>query len=140
MFAFGFPLADQLLAGPGFAPQRLVRPDDFAHLFLDRGQIVHRERLAAGRGHHVIIKSVIRRRAKSDLRAGPQRLHRFGQHMSEIVARQFQRISLVPRGDQRQLRIAIEGAGQVAQFAIDARGQRGLGKAGTDRGGDIGRR
>ena len=82
-----------------------------------------------GRGHHVIIEAVIGRRAKGDLRAGKQRLHRLGQHMRKVMPGQLERIGLVLRGDQRQLRIAVQRPHDVAQFAIDPRGERRLGKA-----------
>jgi hypothetical protein len=57
-----------------------------------------------------------------------------------IVPHQFQGVGLVPRGDQRQLRITFERAGDVEQLSIHARADGGLGEAGADRGGDIGRR
>src|SRR3546814_13713431 len=60
-------------------------------------------------------------------------LHRFGQHMGIIVPRQFERIGLVARGDEREAGIAIEGASQVAQFAVHARGNGRLGEAGAIR-------
>ena len=126
-FAVRFPFVDELLAAPHLAAQRLVGADDRAHLFLDRGQIVHAKRLAAGRRHHVIIEPVVGRRTEGDLSARPQRLHRLGQHMRVIVAYEFERVILVARGDQRQLGIAIERAAKVAHLAIHARGQRGLG-------------
>ncbi len=76
--AFGLPFVDQLLAAPDLAAERLVRANDFAHLFLDRGQIVHAERIAALGRLHVVIEAVVGRRAEGDLRAGPQGLHRLG--------------------------------------------------------------
>ncbi len=60
--------------------------------------------------------------------------------MGEIVARQFERVLLVAAGDQRKLGIALERAVDVAQFAIDARGDRRLGEAWADRGSHIGGR
>ena len=58
--------------------------------------------------------------------------------MREIVARQFQRLGLVARGNQGKLRVAGKGAGKVHQFTIHPRGKRRLGKAGADRGRHIG--
>ena len=133
------PLGDQVFAAPHFAAQRLVRADQAAHFLLDRGKIVHRERLARVGGLHVVIEAVVGRRAEGDLGPGEQRLHRFGKDMRVIVAGEFERIGFVAAGDQREARIAIEGAGEVAQLAVDARGDRGFRKAGADRGGDIGR-
>ena len=57
--------------------------------------------------------------------------------MREIVPRQFERVGLVARCDERQLGIALERAHDIAQLAIDARRQRRLGKAGSDIGGDL---
>jgi hypothetical protein len=57
--------------------------------------------------------------------------------MRVIVAHQFERVLLVPRSDQSELRIAFERAADVAQFAVDARGERGLGEPRTDRRGDV---
>ena len=53
---------------------------------------------------------------------------------------QLERVGFVTRGDQRQLGIALERAGKVANLAIDPRGERRLRKAGPDRRGDVGRR
>ena len=136
-FALRLPARDQILAAPHLSAQRLVGLYDPPHLLFDCGQVIHAERLATLGRHHVIIEPVVGRRAEGDLRARPQRLHRLCQHMGIVVARQFERIGLVPRSDQRQLRITLERAGQVAQLTIHTRGQRCLGKAGADRRGDI---
>ena len=135
--AFARPLGDQRLAAPHFAAQRFVGADDAAHFLLDGGEIVHAERLARVGGLHVVVEAIVGRGAEGDLRAGEQRLHRFGQHVGIVMPGEFQRIGLVPRGDQRQLGIAIEGAGEIAQFAVNTRGQRGFRKAGADRGGNV---
>jgi hypothetical protein len=50
--------------------------------------------------------------------------------MREVVARQFQRVLLVLVRHQRQRCIPGEGSGEVHQFAIDARGNRGFRQAG----------
>ena len=139
-FAFGGPLGDQRLAAPDLAAERLVGADDGAHRLLDGGQIVHAERLAAVGRLDVVIEAVVGRRAEGDLRAGEERLHRFGQHVGIVMARQFERIGFVARGDQREACIALERPGEIAQFPVDPRGERGLGEAGADRGGDIGGR
>src|SRR3546814_9025821 len=88
---------------------------------LDRGKIVHAERLAALGCLDVIVKAIVGRRAEGDLRAGPQRLHRFGQDMGVVMASKFERIGLVARSDERQPSIAIEGAIEIAQFSVHAR-------------------
>ena len=136
------PAVDQGLAAPGLAAQRLVGADDLAHLLLDRRQVVHRERFAARGRQHVVIEAVIGRRAESDLRARPQRLHRLGEDVGIVVPGEFERLGLVARGHQRQRRVARKRPRQVHQLApmavIDPRRQRRLGEAGADRGGDIG--
>ncbi len=138
-FAVGGPFLDQLLAGPDLAAQRLVGGDDRAHLVLDRGQIVHRERIARAGGLHIVIEAVVGCGTEGDLRTRPQRLHRLGEDMRVIVADQFERIRFVAGGDQRELGIAFEGPTEVAQFAVHPRSQRRLGKPGADRRRDIGR-
>jgi hypothetical protein len=109
------------------------RRDDLAHLRLDRGQVVLGEGPRRA-GREVIIKAVVGRGAEGDLRAGPQRLHRFGQHMGKVVPRQFQRVRLVLGGDEREACVTLQRAVDVDQFAIDPRGERRLGKTGADRG------
>ncbi len=59
--------------------------------------------------------------------------------MREIVPRQFQRVVLVAGCDQCEFRIAIKRAIDIAYFAIHACGNRRLGKAGSDSGGDVAR-
>jgi len=129
-FALLLPPADQLLAAPLLAAQRLVGGDDLAHFGFDRGQVLIGEGPVLGR--EVIVEAIVGRRTEGDLRAGKQRLDRFGQNVGEIVPRQFQRLGLVPRRDQRELGIRGEGSGQVNQFAIDTRRQGRLGQAGAD--------
>jgi len=53
--------------------------------------------------------------------------------MGKVVPRQFQRIGLVLRRHQRQLRVGLQRPHDVAQFAIDARGNGSLGQARPDR-------
>ncbi len=129
------PALDQLLAAPDFADQRFVRRDDLAHLGFDRGQVLLGEGAILGR--EVVIEAVVGRWAKGDLRAGKQLLHRLGEDVRVIVARELERILLVARRDERELRIAFERTADVAQFAVDARGERGLGEPRTDRRGDV---
>src|SRR3546814_14237957 len=50
--------------------------DLLAHLLLDRGQVVHREGIAALGRLHVIIETVLGRGTEGDLRSRPERLHR----------------------------------------------------------------
>ena len=77
-----------LLAIPDFLGEGFVARDDLAHLLFDRGEIFRRERLVA---EEVVIEAVLDHRADRDLRARPQRLHRFGQHMGGVMPDQLQR-------------------------------------------------
>ena len=62
-----------------------------------------------------------------------RRLYRFGQDVSVIVPHQFKGVGLVAAGDQRELFITLERPHDVADLAVDARRQRGLGQTRTDR-------
>ena len=93
----------------------------------------------ASLGREVVIEAVVGRRAEGDLRAGQQRLHRLGEHMRIVVARELERVGLVARGDQRELGVAVERPVEVAQLAVDPRRERRLGEARPDRRGDVGR-
>ena len=137
-FARGLPLCNQRIAVDHLAAQRLVGGDDLAHLRFDRGQVFLGEGTILGR--KIVVKAILGRRAEGDLRAGEQRLHRFGQHMGEIMPRQFQRVSLVPARHQRQRRVLLQRPADVAQFAIHSRGDRRLGQPRTDRRRNVRRR
>ena len=43
-------------------------------------------------------------------------------------------------GDDREIRVVLDLVARIDETAVDLAGQRGLGKAGTDRSGDIGNR
>ena len=136
-FALLFEQRADVLALPHFANQRHVLGDDPPHFLLDRRQILVGEGAASGRRREVVIEAVVGRRSEGDLGAGIELLHRLGEDMREVVADQLQRVLLVLRGDQRQVRIALERAVEVAQFAVDPRRQRRLGQARPDRRRDI---
>ena len=136
-FALLLPPADQLFAAPHFAAQRLVGGDDLAHLRFDRGQVFVGEGAVFWR--EIVIEAVVGARSKSDLRARKQRLHRFGQNVSEIVPGKVKRIGFIPRGHQSQAGIAGERQGQIDQRAINARGQCRFGEARTNCRSNIGR-
>ena len=104
---------------------------------LDRRQVLVGERAVFWR--EIVIEAVVGGRPEGDLRAGEQRLHRFGEDVGIVVPRQFQRIGLVARGDQRERAIAGERPAEIDQLSIDAGGERRLGEAGADRRGDVSR-
>jgi len=60
--------------------------------------------------------------------------------MRIIVADQLKRVRLVLRRHQRELRVRLDGAHDVDQFAIHARGDGRFGQAGADGGRDLPRR
>ena len=91
-----------LFARPDLLREGFVARDDLAHLLLDRREIFRRERLVA---EEVVIEAVLDHRADGDLRARPQRLHRFGEHMRAVMPDQFQRSGVVAV-DELDLRIA----------------------------------
>jgi hypothetical protein len=53
------------------------------------------------------------------------------------VAREFERVGLVARGDQREACVALERTSEIAQLAVDPRRERRLGQARADRRRDI---
>ena len=71
------------------------------------------------------------------MRAGEKVLHRLGEDVREVVADELERFAFVPCGNQRKLRVAFERPHDIADLAIDLRGQRGLGEPRPDRRGDI---
>ncbi len=86
----------RLVARPRFLGERFVARDDLAHLLFDGREILRRERLVA---EEVVIEAVVDHRADGDLRAGPQRLHRFGEHVRGVVANAA-RARADPRGSE----------------------------------------
>ncbi len=127
-----------LVARPDLADQRLVAGDDPPHLLLDRRQILVGEWPALRSGREIVVEAVVGRRSEGDLGTREQVLDRFGEDMRIIVADQLERVLLVARRDQRQLRVALERPVEIAHLAIDPGGHRRLGEAGADGGGDVG--
>ena len=122
-----------LFAGPDFLGERFVARDDLAHLLFDRGKILRRERLVA---EEVVIEAVLDHRADGHLRARPQRLHRFGQHMGGVMPDQLQRAGVVA-GDEFDFRIMLDRVGEIADHAIQRHRHRALGQRRRDALGDI---
>ena len=122
-----------LAAVPDLADERLVGGDHAPHLGLDRREVLVGERTMLRRRREVVVEAVVGRRTEGDLRSRKQVLHRFGQDVSEVVADQLQRVLLVARRDQCELRVPLERAHDVAHFAIHFGGKRGLGEPRPDR-------
>ena len=122
-----------LFAGPDFLGERFVARDDLAHLLFDRGKILRRERLVA---EEIVIEAVLDRRADGHLRARPQRLHGFGEHMRGVVPDQFQRAGIVA-GDEFDFGVMLDRVGEIADHAVERHRHRALGQRRRDALGDI---
>jgi hypothetical protein len=122
-----------LRAVPNLTLDRQVTVDDLGHALFDLGEVLRREGLGPD---EVVVEAVLRRGAERDLRAGIKLLHCLGQHMRRIVPQQFQCIGVACRHDA-DLGVAIDHVGEVLHLPVDAQRKSRLGKAGTDRGGDI---
>ena len=122
-----------LLAVPHFLGEGLVARDDLAHLLFDRREIFRRERLVA---EEVVIEAVLDHRPDRHLRARPQRLHGFGQHMRAVMADQFQRARVLAV-DQFDLRIVRNRIVEIGDHAVQRHRHRALGERGRDALGDL---
>ena len=122
-----------LFAVPDLLGERLVARDDLAHLLFDRGKIFRRERLVA---EEVVIESVLDDGTDRHLRARPQRLHGFGQHMRGIMPDQFQRAGLVAV-DELDPGVSLDGIVEVGELAVERHGHRALGERGRNALGDL---
>ena len=121
------------LARPHFLGEGGVARDDLAHLLFDGGQVFRRERLVA---EEIVIEAVLDHRADGHLRAGPQRLHGFGQHMRGVMPDQFQRARVVAI-DELDLGVLLDFVGKVGHHAVERHRDRALGERGRNALGDI---
>ncbi len=117
-----------LLARPDFLGEGFVARNDLLHLFFDDGQVFQRERLVA---EEVVIEPVLDHRADGDLRARPQRLHRFGEHMRGVVPDQFQGARVLAR-DEFDLGVALDRVAQIGEPAVERHGDGALGQRGRN--------
>ncbi len=130
--ALGAEMADRLVAAPDLAVDCLVAVDDLAHARLDHREILRRERLVAG---EIVVEAGFGRRPEGDLGAGIELLHCLGQDVRRVVAQQRQRVGMLA-GDDLHPGIAVDDGGEIAQRAVDLDGERRLGEARADRGGE----
>ena len=122
-----------LVARPDFLGEGFVARDDLAHLLFDRGEIFRRERLVA---EEIVIEAVLDHRPDGDLRAGPQRLHGFREHMRGVVADQFQRARIVAR-EEFDLCIVLDRIGEIGDNAVERHRDGALGKRRRNALGDV---
>ena len=122
-----------LFARPVFLGEGAVARDDLAHALLDGREILGRERLGAV---EVVVEAVLDHRADRDLRAGPQSLHRLGQHVGGVVADQLEGAGVLA-AEELEPGVGVERVGQVREHAVAHHGDGALGEAGRDRPGDV---
>ena len=103
---------------PNLSGERRIALDDFLHLGFDLRQIVQCEWLIAG---EIIEKAVFNDRPDCHLGAGIQFLHRFGHHMSCVMADQLQRPLIIPR-DDLDPRTIMQRTSKICQRAIQHHG------------------
>ena len=122
-----------VLARPHLLGEGFVARDDLAHLLLDRGEILRRERLVA---EEIVIKTVLDHRPDGDLGAGPQGLHRLGEHVRGVVANELERARIVSR-EELDLGIVRDRIGKIGELAVQRHGDRALGKRRRNPLGDV---
>ena len=129
----------RLVARQHAARHRLVLLRELGHLRLDRRQVLGRERALV---REVVVEAVLDHRADRHLRVGKQLLDRVGEQVRRRVADDVEAVGVLV-GDDRELRRRGRCDGWCRRPAVlpsDPAGERGLGQAGADRGGDLGDR
>ena len=127
---------DRLVAAHQRTRDRMRFLDDLVHLGLDCRQVLRRERPLIG---EVVVEAVFDDRADGYLRARMQALHRLRQQVRGGMTQHVERLGRLV-GDDGELGVLFDAMREVDQLAVNLAGQRGLGKAGTDRRGDIAHR
>ena len=122
-----------LVARPHFLGERFVARDDLAHLLLDGYEIFRRERLVA---EEVVIEAVVDHRADGHLRAGPQRLHGFREHMRGVMANQLERTRILA-GQKLDLGVVVDRIGEIGDLAVERHRHRALGERRRNALGDV---
>ena len=122
-----------LFARPDFLGEGFVARDDLTHPLFDCRKIFRRERLVA---EEIVIEAVLDHRADRHLRARPQRLHGFREHVRRIVSDQFQRAGIVAR-DEFDFGVMLYTVGEIGEFPIERHGHRALGQRRRDAFGDL---
>ncbi|MDF9793714.1 hypothetical protein M2440_004415 [Methylorubrum extorquens] len=109
---------------PDFLREGRVARNDLAHLRFDLREVLRRERLVLG---EVVVEAVLDDGADRHLRAGPERLHGFRQHVRAVVADQFERPRIVAR-DELDRGVARDRVVEIADRAVERHGDRALGE------------
>ena len=97
------------------------------------GKILRRERLVA---EEVVVEAVVDHRADGDLRARPQRLHGFRQHMRGVMANEFQRARVVA-GEEFDFGVVVDRVGQIGEPAVERHRHRAFGERRRNALGDV---
>jgi hypothetical protein len=126
----------RLVTGHDFPVHGLVGLRQLGHARLDGRQVLRRECTLEGK---VVVEAVLDHRPDGHLGAGEQLLDGLRQQVGRRVADDLQPV-LVPAGDDRHLGVALDPVRGVHQAAAHAAGDRGLGQAGADIGGELGDR
>ena len=117
------------------AHERLVLGDDLAHAGLDALEVRLGEVLAV-RQLEVVVEAVGDRGADRVLRPGKEVEDRLGHQVRRRVAQHLAALVRV-RGDDRDVRVVVDRAGEVDLGAVDDHGDRRLGEALADRRRDV---
>ena len=91
-FAHFAEMFNRFRAVPDFTGEGFIAVNDFAHLGFDLFEVILGERLLAV---EVVVEAIFNNRPDSDLRAGEQLLHGFGQHVSRVMPDQLQTIGVL---------------------------------------------
>ena len=120
---------ERLVARHVFAHEPLVALHDLAHAPIDLREVGRVDRLGEV---EVVVEAVGDRRADRVPRARVEVAHRLRQHVGGGVAQHVQPLVGV-RSDRLHLRVVPRHEREIAQLAVDARGDRPLRERGADR-------
>ena len=125
-----------LVTVPFLAHDFLVELCQLVHAFFDGGEVFGCEGALVGK---VVVEAVFDDGADGDLGVGKQILHGVGHQVCGGMPDDVQAVG-IPVGDDGDLGVVGDGTGEVDEFSVDAAGDGGLGKSGTNGGGNLGHR
>ena len=126
--AFALELFQAFLARQKFARVGKVLLDEFLHLLFDLFQIFGRERSGAV---EVVEESVLGGGAVAEFGLGEKFEHGGGQQVRGRMPVDFERLGIF-LGEDAQVGVVVERAGEVDQIAVRLGGQGGVGQARAD--------